>query len=66
MEITVNGQPKTVPEKLFASSLINDCCVRPELVICELNGAILDRGRWAVTQLNPLDTVELIALVGGG
>ncbi|MBF0330419.1 MAG: sulfur carrier protein ThiS [Candidatus Omnitrophica bacterium] len=66
MEITVNGQTKTFLAPISAESLINTSCKKPELVICELNGAILDRKEWVSTQLKTHDRIELISFVGGG
>lgn len=39
---------------------------RPEVVVAELNGAIVDRKLWADTALSEGDRVELVTFVGGG
>jgi sulfur carrier protein len=66
MQITLNGQSKDIQDNMSAESLINTACKKPELVICELNGTILDRTAWAGTCLKPHDKLELITFVGGG
>ncbi|MFH0753298.1 MAG: sulfur carrier protein ThiS [Candidatus Omnitrophota bacterium] len=66
MNIIINGQSRITKDNTSAESLIQSICSNPQVVICELNGTILDRGQWASTCLNPNDRIELVTLVGGG
>jgi sulfur carrier protein len=66
MILVINGQPKTIPDGTFLQAAVALLCKDPELVIAELNGAIIERTQWAGTHLNANDRLELITFVGGG
>ncbi len=66
MQLTINGQPKTIPDATALQAAIALLCKNPGVVIAELNGTIIDRAEWATTILNANDRLELIAFVGGG
>jgi sulfur carrier protein len=66
MTITVNGQAKDLAADLTLKDLVGQISRKPELVIAELNGAIIDRPVWDTTPLSSGDKVELVAFVGGG
>ncbi len=66
MNIILNGQPKDIAPASCLGSLIEHLARKPELVIAELNGTIIDRSAWDRTQFKTGDKVELITFVGGG
>ncbi|MBF0121983.1 MAG: sulfur carrier protein ThiS [Candidatus Omnitrophica bacterium] len=66
MNITLNGQPRTIPGRMFLRDLVTQFSKTPEVVIAEVNGAIIPKEDWASTQMNPEDRIELVAFVGGG
>ena len=66
MNITVNGQAKTLSGKTCLRDLIQQFTKTPELVIAELNDAIIPKADWAGTALNTGDKIELVTFVGGG
>ena len=66
MILTINGQSKTIPDGSSLQAAVASLCKSPDLVIAELNAAIVERAQWAGTRLNANDRLELITFVGGG
>ena len=66
MNININGQARDLPDGATLNDAVFQFAKRPELVITELNGAIIDRARWAETRLSAGARLELVAFVGGG
>ena len=66
MILTINGQSKTIPDGSSLQAAVALLCKNPDLVIAELNAAIVERAQWAGTRLNANDRLELITFVGGG
>lgn len=66
MEITLNGQKKTLANNLTITQLLTDLGLDIDQVVIELNHAILTKDSYVQTQLNHEDTLELIQFVGGG
>lgn len=65
IRVQVNGEERDVKEGTI-TSLLEELGLKPQLIVVEHNREILDRGRFAETQLQPGDTVELVHFVGGG
>ena len=66
MFLTLNGEPREVPEGTTVSQLLQLLRVTPERVVVEVNLNILKRAEHAGTVLNAGDQVELVQFVGGG
>lgn len=66
MNIIMNGQTQNVSGKTSLRDLIAQFTKKPELVIAEVNGAIIPKAEWAATELQPNDQIELVSFVGGG
>ena len=66
MELTVNGEPRTVPDGTTAAQLLETLEIHPERVVVELNLKILRRAELAGAVLQPNDRVEIVRFVGGG
>lgn len=66
MTITLNGQSRDLPPGAVLRDLVVQFAKCPDVVVAELNGAIVDRQNWEVTRLVSGDRVELVAFVGGG
>ena len=66
MEVTVNGEARQLPEGITVAQLLEQLKIVPELVVVELNLAILKRAQLPGTALAPGDQVEIVRLVGGG
>lgn len=66
IEITLNGEPRTVPAGLTVAGLLAELGLHPGLVVVEHNREILERARLAETAVAPGDVFELVHFVGGG
>ena len=66
MRVIVNGDPMEIPEKTAVTGLLEQLKLKPELVVVELNLAILKREELAKTILKANDQIEIVHFVGGG
>jgi sulfur carrier protein len=66
MQLTINGQPKDVPEGLTVRTLIEHLGLGGGPVAVELNRAIVPRADHASRALAAGDVVEIVHFVGGG
>jgi len=66
MEVSINGERKTVREGLTVATLLRELALPPERVAIERNRDILPRTRWDATTVQPGDRYEIVHLVGGG
>ncbi len=66
LQITVNGEPKTVAEGATLADLVALLDVAPERVAVEVNECLVRRANHAQTRLSSGDRVEIVTLVGGG
>jgi thiamine biosynthesis protein ThiS len=64
--ITLNGEPREVPEPVTLDGLLRHLDLDPRMVVVELNREIVRRPMLAGTPLAEGDTVELVHFVGGG
>ena len=66
MELTINGEPRALPEPLSVADLVSELGVTGRRIALELNGEILPRGEFAATMLAPGDKLEIVQAIGGG
>lgn len=66
MTITVNGQPRDVGDGTSLLALIEGLGLKPQLMVAQRNGDIVERSQFAETALEPDDVLELVHIVGGG
>lgn len=66
IEISVNGEPYQINPATKVLELVQNLNFAPERLAIELNRAILPRGQWAETDLQPGDKLEIVHFVGGG
>lgn len=66
MRVTVNGEPRQLPEGSTVAMLLADMGVEPGPVAVERNAAIVPRAEHGQTTLQPGDTLEVVQFVGGG
>ena len=66
MDVTVNGDAKSVEPDITASALLDTLDVSAEAAVVSLNGAVLSLDKLESTRLSEGDAVELFAFVGGG
>ena len=65
MNVTINGEPRTASAENL-TALVEELAMKPDRVAIELNREIVSRDRWAQTQLNDGDQLEIVQFVGGG
>ncbi len=66
MEITVNGNVRTVASGTSLETLICDLGLKPGSTVVEKNGAVLERARIRDDVLADGDVLEFVRFVGGG
>lgn len=66
IEITVNGDPLTLPEGSTISALLDRLAHAGKRVAVERNGEIVPRGVHAETTIQARDRVEIVHAIGGG
>lgn len=66
IEITVNGEPQTVPAGVTVAALLERLGVPGKGVAVERNRAIAPKSAYAATLLEPGDRIEIVTVVGGG
>ena len=66
MRITVNGQPRDVPDRTTVARLIEMLPTAGGPVAVEVNREIVPRSLHTDRALAPGDEIEIVTLVGGG
>jgi len=66
MQITVNGAPREVPERLTIRGLVEHLGLTEGPVAVEVNRAIVPRASHAQHPVSEGDVVEIVHFVGGG
>ena len=69
MKLKINGEIKTIqnPEAEFLlEGLLEHLGYKPQLVVVELNGVIINPKDWISTKIKNGDCLEVVTIVGGG
>jgi sulfur carrier protein len=66
MEITLNGEPRTVPDGMTAAGLVEMLGLAGRRYAIEINGELLPRNAHAGHLLASGDRIEIVQAVGGG
>ena len=66
MEITVNGDPRRVPDGLSVAELVRHLGLGEGPVAVEINRALVPRAEHATHAVSAGDVVEIVHFVGGG
>lgn len=66
MELTINGDRRTVDETRTVAELLARLSLDPRAVVVELNREIVRRPAVATTPVRDGDVVEIVHFVGGG
>jgi thiamine biosynthesis protein ThiS len=66
MQLHVNGKDRDAPDGVSILTLLESSGIDPRIVAVERNGEIVQRDRWAETQLAEGDRLEIVRMVGGG
>ena len=69
MKLKINGEIKTIqhPDAEFLlEGLLEHLGYKPQLVVVELNGVIVNPKDWISTKIKNGDCLEVVTIVGGG
>jgi sulfur carrier protein len=66
MQVSVNGEPRRLPDDATVAELLAALGRGGRRVAVERNGEIVPRGRHADTRLADGDCIEVVVAVGGG
>ena len=66
MQITVNEEPRDVPEGFTVAQLLESLNMHPRYLAVERNLELVPRAQHAQCVLQPGDRLEIVTLVGGG
>ena len=66
MRVTINGDPRDVPEGTSVADLINHLQLNERRIAVELNRDIILREHYTARLLADGDEVEIVHFVGGG
>lgn len=66
MQITLNGEPREVPDGLSVADLLDHLDLDERMIVVEYNREILRRPRYSEVTLKEGDELELVHFVGGG
>jgi len=66
MTVQINGESKTVADRLSLAELVTELGMKADRVAVELNLEIVARGNWDTVILKDGDKLEIVHFVGGG
>ena len=69
MKLKINGEFKTIEksnEEFLLEDLIEHLGYKPQLVVVEVNGEIINPQAWTNTKIKDGDCLEVVTIVGGG
>ena len=69
MNLKINGENKTFENTeadFLLEGLLEYLGYKPQLVVVELNGAIINPKDWMSTKIKSGDCLEIVTIVGGG
>ena len=69
MQLKINGKVKTIEnsnEEFLLEDLLEHLGYKPQLVVVELNGEIINPKVWISTNIKNGDCLEVVTIVGGG
>lgn len=66
IRLTVNGEPRALPEGATVASLLEEIGLAARKVAVERNAEIVPRSLYAHTALREGDALEIVHFIGGG
>ena len=69
MKLKINGDIKSIDnlnDELMLEGLLENLGYKPQLVVVELNGEIINPKFWISTKIKNGDSLEIVTIVGGG
>lgn len=66
LQISLNGEPRTIERDTTVAALVLELGLRPEIVAVEVNACLVRRADREQRVLAAGDRIEVVTLVGGG
>ena len=66
MSITVNGEPRELPDTITLEKLIEHFGLPMRLIAVEHNNQVVRRAEWPERTVADSDKIEIVHFVGGG
>jgi sulfur carrier protein len=66
MTVSVNGEPREVPDGITLDRIVATLTEAPSGVAAAVNETVVPRGQWPITPLGDGDRVEVLTAVQGG
>jgi thiamine biosynthesis protein ThiS len=66
MQVTVNGEPRSLPEGIKVDALLAMYKLKPEGVVVELNLEVPAKSAYSELMLREGDRIEIVKFMGGG
>jgi sulfur carrier protein len=66
MIVTVNGEPRELPEGATVANLVERMSAPPRGVAVALDGEVVPRAQWPATSLGDGARIEVVAAIQGG
>jgi sulfur carrier protein len=66
MNISLNGEKKTVPDNITVIGLLEFLNIQHQRVAVELNMKIVKKDKYGVTSIREGDSLEVVSFMGGG
>ena len=66
MQITLNGEPRTLASEITVHDLIDSLGLKADRVAIELDGSIVKKTLWSTLELRDGSRIEIVQFVGGG
>lgn len=66
MKVSVNGEPRELPEGTTVAQLLTHLAIAPGRVAVEVNTEVVKKADHPTHALREGDAVEVVAFVGGG
>jgi sulfur carrier protein len=66
MQVRLNGELREIPDDLTIAGLLAHLGVKAQRVAVELNEAVVTKDRYEAQRIDPGDSLEIVAFVGGG
>ena len=69
MKLKINGEIKTIENtdaEFSIEDLLEQLGYKPQLVVVELNGVIINPKNWINSKIKNGDCLEVVTIVGGG
>lgn len=66
MKVTVNGEPREVPDDATVAIVVESVTAAPSGLAVALNAEIVRRADWPTTTMREADRLEVLTAVPGG